>query len=365
MPTLPVRCLLAPLLAAACSLTAAASLPVRALPPEDAQALRELERRVDEASRRTREWALERALDGVAIKEKTSEFENAPPGEAEEEAGETDYRFPKRRPRGVRPDEWKALQAFGAGGGAAGDERGIARYSLLDIDGDGLRDLIVHVYNGGTSLVWQTTALRRKGARFAMAGSGFHYQEAGRGANQEASWIRLNGRVYVALREGRHGQDKVVLVRPFARTTVRPSLTLRYRYEMGDPAPEETHDRHKTPPPLSPALRRTLAEAIARANSGATPERPLCSLPAGQDPEDEPGLVSPHYFMEHVGAAAVSVDGRCHVGQLTDWYGHYTPQGLMARFCLLLPGGTDQDNTCYAVGGKRTLVGTVSSAEKN
>jgi len=111
------RCLFPLLLAG--SFAHAAVLPVDQLPPEDARALRELERRVNAAARVTREWALERALDGVAMEAGSTAFKNVPSDKADEDEEEASYRFPKRRPRGVRADEWKALQAFGAGGGGS------------------------------------------------------------------------------------------------------------------------------------------------------------------------------------------------------------------------------------------------------
>lgn len=74
--------------------------------------------------------------------------------------------FPTKRPPGVTSDEWRALLASGIDGGG---ENGSASYTLMDINGDGQRDLIIDTYSGGTGLFSYVGALRREGGKFAGA----------------------------------------------------------------------------------------------------------------------------------------------------------------------------------------------------
>jgi hypothetical protein len=82
-------------------------------------------------------------------------------------------------------------------------------FTLVDLDGDGKRDLIIDSYVGGTGLFSYTGILKRSDDAFAAVNSddsgngddfdagvpGALYSLNGRGANQWSHWVRINGQV--------------------------------------------------------------------------------------------------------------------------------------------------------------------------
>ena len=99
----------------------------------DRLALEDLRKAVEQAGQANAEFPLESVLESLQIKSATTRFQNVS-DDPESFASAT---FPRLRPDGVSPDEWRALQKSNID---FGGESGNASYTLIDLDGDGLRD---------------------------------------------------------------------------------------------------------------------------------------------------------------------------------------------------------------------------------
>lgn len=334
----------------------------------DRLALEDLRQAVEAASRQNAEFPLEDTLAALSIKSGTTTFANVRANVDDDEA-----RFPAKRPDGVTPDEWKALQASGID---AGGENGAASYTLMDLDGDGQRDLVIDSYTGGTGLFSDISALRRAGGRYAEATgangdavSGL-YTLNGRGSNQASDWIRLRGRVYAAYRNSNYGVDQVYLLRPLHAVGEVPTLSVQYRYQLQVPKEQKRADKGEVRI-LDDAMHAGLTQALAgvdpesvtsgadSANSPGAPARPLCPIPANvKDDERERYYQygAGHYSYETVADVAVHVGARCYVARLLDWFGSYDAKsGLSAMMWLREPGADDGDEE-FSVQGRRHAI---------
>lgn len=341
--------------------------------PVDMAALNELHQAVEAARRASPDLALERVLERLKVATGTTSFDSGEPGaEALDQV-----RLPKARPPGVSVAEWRALQASGLDVRA---ESGQARFLLLDIDGDGLRDLVVERYTGGTGMFWSTGAVRQADGRFGPprrtpadpdeSDAGWLYDRSERPSGSDATWIRLHGRVYAAYRESRYGIDQVLLLRPWSGTGQVPRLVIRYRYRLAVPAVQPSGEREGQR--LDPALLRSLNAAVALASpvapgDAARPARPICPLPP--DAPDDVREASTrygftHYTMEAVDDVPVRIGKQCYIGQVRNVYGGYSPnEGLGAELCLRKPEELEPaEDNCYAVRGPRTIIGIDAGA---
>lgn len=150
------------------------------------------------------------------------------------------------QPPGVADAEWQALRRYwGPAGNVQDDdsENGHHRYTLVDLDEDGQRDLLDTAYVGGTGLFTEIAVLRRDAAHgfAAIPGNASDAGSAagvfsinGRGGDQALYWLRIDGRSYAAYRDGDYLQDTLSLSRPLSalpgeRASARV-LQVRYRY---------------------------------------------------------------------------------------------------------------------------------------
>ena len=230
----------------------------------DRLALEDLRQAVEAASRTNAEFPVEDTLAALSVKTGATTFANVRENDDDDLA-----KFPIKRPEGVTPDEWQALQASGID---AGGENGVASYTLMDLDGDGQRDLVVDSYTGGTGLFSDISALRRNGGRYTEAvgangeaASGL-YTLNGRGSNQAGEWIRLRGRVYAAYRNSTYGVDHIHLLRPFHAVGEVPTLTVQYRYQLQVPKEQK---RSRQSPGCGAGRRHA-----CRPDAGIGPDRP-------------------------------------------------------------------------------------------
>ncbi|WP_454673708.1 lysozyme inhibitor LprI family protein [Achromobacter pestifer] len=331
----------------------------------DRLALEDLRQAVEAARQTDAEFPLENTLASLSVKAGMTTFENV-----RENADDDEAKFPKQQPMDVTQDEWAALQASGID---AGGENGIASYTLMDLDGDGLRDLVVRSYTGGTGLFSDISALRRIGNRYGGpatpdAAAGL-YTLNDRGSNQDGTWIRLRGRTYAAYRNSSYGVDDVYLLRPFHSQGNLPTLTVQYRYQLSVPKQQKRADQ-KTVRTLDDALHAALTQALTQVDPESTrepaasdqpgvPARPLCPIPASAtaDERDSYYQYGPgHYSYEIVADVAVTVDAHCRIGQVIDWFGSYDRNaGLSAMMMLRAPdaGGREDE---FMIQGKRRAV---------
>ncbi len=342
---------------------------------QDIAARDELRARVDAERQQDPVFALDRVIAQLRVTAGATTFSNVA-------GGADSAAFPTVRPKGITQDEWKALLASHIDGGGA---NGGATYTLVDLDGDGQRDLIIDTDLGGTGVWSSVSALRRHGNRFegrynsggdsATAGGkddgtgqSSLYTINGRGANQSADWVRLHGRIYAAYRDSHYGEDDVYLVRPFTVVDEVPVLTIRYRYQLSVPRVQPKDDRGRGAT-LDTKLQAALTRALYAVSDGqardAGADKPICPIPASVKGDARESYLSygpGHYTFEIVGDMPIYVGHDCYLGRFVDWFGSYRKDGLAAEIWMKKPGdGEDDREQIFSVRGVRTAVGTKSS----
>ena len=331
----------------------------------DKQVMEDLQQRIQDLSKDNPEFALERALDSMALDSGATSFSGAS-GEDEQSL------FPKTIPQNVTGDEWKALKASDIDGAA---ESGQTTYTLMDMDGDGQRDLIVETYSGGTGMFSYTETYRRNEDRFISTTSGpahesgslFHTND--RGANQSVNWIKVRGKMYFAYRNGSYGVDQVFLLNPLKINNEVPTLTVRYDYQLTVPHTQYLEDG-TTPFELDPALQMVLAKALIKVNANEALETgqqktPICPIPSSvQDSDDYYSFGASYYAVEPVADMPVVIGNECFIARLINWYGSYSDKdGLFAQLTLRKPGSEDQARS-YSVYGRRNITRVSASIGK-
>jgi uncharacterized protein len=332
----------------------------------DKQVLEDLQRSIQAASEGgNREVAVERVLASLAFNSEETSFS----GDSDKENPSEQTHFPASIPKDVTPDEWKALTATEIDAAA---ETGQTSYSLLDMDGDGQRDLIVQTYAGGTGMFTYVETWRRDGDRFVKRSpepeSALFYTND-RGANQSAYWIKARGNIYLAYRNGAYGVDHIYLLNPLKINREVPTVTVRYGYYLNVPTTQHKDDGTSTFE-LEPDLRLTLNQAITKANEARPPKpdthrTPLCPIPATGAGESDYYSYGPvHYSVEDVFDLPVIIGNECYIGKLVDWFGSYDEKhGLFAQLALRKPD-VDADGRSYEVNGRRHVIEVSTSIGK-
>nr|WP_298136233.1 lysozyme inhibitor LprI family protein [uncultured Pseudomonas sp.] len=337
----------------------------------DQLALEDLRQAVEQARQADAEFPLESVLKSLQIKSATTRFQNV----SDDPESFKPATFPRHRPDGVSPDEWRALQKSNID---YDGESGNTSYTLIDLDGDGLRDLVIDTYTGGTGLFSYIRTLRRSADSFVGAMefdepsdddefSSYLYSLNERGANQEGYWIALRGRVYAAYRVGSYAIDHLYLLPPLAPAGQVPTLTLNYRYDLSIPkvqaAPSEASKAELSEDELAALSQALNLVDTTSANTTGNLDAPLCPVPPGLSDDlkrEYYGFGPGHYTYEIVADMPVMLEGHCHIGRLANWFGSYAPKhGLHAQLWVRRPGSSEARD--YQVHGLRELVGTTTS----
>ncbi|ECJ3935905.1 hypothetical protein YT28_02735 [Salmonella enterica subsp. salamae] len=250
---------------------------------------------------------------------------------------ETSIKTIKKPSDKISNDEWQAFinTAF-----SADSENGEVNCKLVDLDGDGERDLIISSYSGGTGLFSYTGVLKRIGDKFfdinnnaendTQAITGALYSENGRGANQWGQWVRINDQVYALWFNGEYDEDTFYLLRPFNTDNKIPSITIYYQYEY-DNSSIEPQDEGKE---LNPALNdRDKKQLIKSLNSKKyyfnkqkeeQEQEPVCPIPAGTSSEDAAHYrteIAGSYVTQPVAVIPVWLNGTCFIGSVESYFG--------------------------------------------
>ncbi|MGB4812775.1 MAG: lysozyme inhibitor LprI family protein [Methylophilaceae bacterium] len=339
----------------------------------DQMAVNTLKQTLAQQLKLNQEFALENTLNQFEIKKGLTNFSNIVQG------NEDMATFPKIRPTGITEDEWKALVKSGID---AGGENGVANYTLLDMNGDGQRDLMLSSYTGGTGLFSEIFILKRQGDVFVGGYSTVNtdnttnennppplYSLNGRGSNQWATWVKLNGQVYIAYVNGQYGVDTVSLLHPLEINNKVQTLQIQYEYKLSVPKKQDTDER--PPVILSEQEYAAINQALTLINTRRADDqvfyegpnvKPLCPAPAKATEEERldyftygPG----HYSFEIVGNVPVWLAGKCYLGQLVNWFGWYQEKtGLRALLWMRQPNHVDDSNKKkeYIILGKRRAI---------
>lgn len=336
----------------------------------DKSAAQDLRQAIRTASNTDAEFALERTLESLSIKTGITDFSDV----EDEGASADEAHFPKTVPKGVTQDEWKALTGSKIDGAS---ESGKSDYTLMDLNGDGRRDLIVVTYAGGTGLFSYIETYHRAGDVFVRrthilesesSSASYLLSLNARGANQSVNWINLHGRVYAAYRNSHYGVDELYLLNPLEVTGTVPIVTAHYRYELSVPKTQkdETSDTNIT---LDDDLHNALTQALGKvskteANDVGEQKEPLCPIPpSGEGDGAYYGYGPGHYTFEIVGDMPVVIGGQCYIGRMMDWFGGYSAKdGLEAQLVLRKPDREETERS-YQVKGKRRLTDVVNSLD--
>jgi uncharacterized protein len=337
----------------------------------DKLAILDLKKMIQARSKTDPEFALEYTLKSLTIKNRSTEFTNQKDNEDEF----AEQRFPKVKPKGVSVEEWRALLAANIEGGG---ENGNARYTLVDLDADGHRDLIINSYIGGTGLYSYISVLQQSDGKFVgvytSANSfasedennrSYLYSLNGRGSNQEASLIRLRERTYFAYRSGHYGSDRLYLLRALKPVGKVPTLTLNYRYQFSIPKVQkrENGTTWTLNKDLHAALSKSLTHVNKQSSRYGVNEHPLCPIPKSVNEEDRGayyGFGPGHYSYEIVADIPVKLKGQCYVSQVVNWFGFYFAKGgLSAQLWMRKP--QTEEEQIFEVDGVRRMIGITTA----
>ena len=333
--------------------------------------LEDLRQSIQAASHSDAEFPLEKVLDALAIKTGTSTFSDV----ADDDSSSDETHFPKTIPKGVTQDEWQALSASKI---EAAGESGNCSYTLMDLDGDGLRDIVVDTYTGGTGLFSYVETYRRTGEIFVRRTAAFDPETSSgsvlfsindRGANQSVSWIKVRGNVYAAYRNSYYGEDQLSLLNPLKLNDVVPTVIVNYRYQLSIPKTQKDEDSGATTT-LSPALHKTLTQALSNVSKTEAKDigdqrQPLCPIPPSGGGEGAYyGFGPGHYTFEIVGDTGVVIGNECFIGRMIDWFGGYSAKhGLSAQLVLRKPDFEGVEHS-YQVNGRRRMTEVSTSIGK-
>lgn len=278
----------------------------------------------------------------------------------------------------ISDDEW---QAFLQSDISADSENGKVSFTLVDLDGDGKRDLIIDSYVGGTGLFSYTGVLKRgddafdavnnddsgNGDDFDAGVPGALYSLNGRGANQWSHWVRINGQVYALWYNGQFGEDNLYLLRPFSPSSSTPAVTVRYRYTLNDISSPEKDQ------PLTPALSdgeksdllkslEVMQSSLLKDKPQSDSDAPICPIPPGTSADDADSYysgVASNYIYETVAYIPVWLNEKCFIGTIFSHHGAYR-HGVDAEITISSPRDDEEVIGDYTISGLRHAISVTS-----
>ncbi|MDZ7320813.1 hypothetical protein N4G41_04105 [Kosakonia sacchari] len=237
----------------------------------------------------------------------------------------------------ISNDEW---QAFINTNFSADSENGEVNCKLVDLDGDGERDLIINSYSGGTGLFSYTGVLKRVGDKFVDINNnaeddtqvitGALYSENGRGANQWGQWVRINDQAYALWFNGEYDEDTFYLLRPFNTDIKIPSITIYYHYEYGSFSIKSQDEGKQLNPALNDHDKEQLINSLnnkkyyLKKQKEEQEQEPICPVPAGTSSEDAAHYkteIAGSYLTQPVAVIPVWLNGTCFIGSLESYFG--------------------------------------------
>lgn len=238
----------------------------------------------------------------------------------------------------ISDDEWLA---FSRTTFSVDSENGGVNFTLIDLDDDGKRDLIINSYVGGTGLFSYTGVLKRGDNAFVVVNGkqddddfgvpGALFSENGRGANQWSQWVRINGKVYALWYNGLYNEEKLYLLRPFSPDEKAPVVAVHYRYEYDMNSIEPREEGQPLLPKLNTKDKTKLITELNKMQSMLLQNQqasdgvsPICPIPAGtlqEDADNYSSGIAGNYTSEPVAAIPVWVNGECLIGSVESYFG--------------------------------------------
>ncbi|POT57058.1 DUF1176 domain-containing protein [Citrobacter amalonaticus] len=234
----------------------------------------------------------------------------------------------------ISDDEWQAWSRTTI---IVDSEHGRVNFTLVDLDGDGKRDLIIDSYVGGTGLFSYTGVLKRGDDRFfALSRTpddddfgvpGALFSENGRGANQWSQWVRINGQVYALWFNGLYNEDNLYLLRPFSADDKVPVVTVHYHHEYDMNSIEPQDAGQPLRPTLSDSDKAQLIKTLntmQRHRSENRQAAPICPVPPATSPEEADSYsmgIAGTYVTQHVADIPIWLNGECFIGTVESYFG--------------------------------------------
>lgn len=254
------------------------------------------------------------------------------------EASAPSPQLPHHRPAGVTPNEWQALLQSSLNLTEVEHCPG-AQLTLLDLDEDGQRDLIVDRYVGGTGLFSEIDVYHRSGKRFIARPNNPLYSLNGRGSDQDAQWIRLRNQVYLAYREGEYGNDTLRLSRAFIPNKkgkiTALQLDYRYQYQLPQQQTKQQQGKKAKPfridTPLHKIIQQTLNQ-LGHKPPDTDQQLGRCPAPpaSGETTEEHwPWFGPGHYTFDIVADFPVRQGHYCHAARLIHFRSSSTQKGQL------------------------------------
>jgi hypothetical protein len=167
---------------------------------------------------------------------------------------------PLIKPQDVSDQDWKLFLDFVAPDIAEENDQldgSISSYTLVDLDEDGRRDVIINTYIGGTGLFSsidfarfdQTQGFMREviNADEERVNS---YSINGRGGDQAIYYLRIDGVSYIAYRDSIYNKDLLTINRPFFsknESLSQSAIVVNYRHQHRAILPQESSGSDLSP----------------------------------------------------------------------------------------------------------------------
>ncbi len=297
------------------------------------------------------------------------------------------------RPKKVTAEEWAAFSTLSAYSESI--NLNCPEFSWLDVDGDGQRDLLVRSYAGNAFI---EAVLKRTGKTFGDVGHVFEelwkmedtkeiFSWDCKGCDEDANWVRINGRVYRAFRNGRFGINEVFLLSPLRINIEAPRLVVKYDYTLKvvfeTPASKNGPVRKEQQPlfAYSPQNKRSLQSATTRileklSSQSESPSfknsSPLCPMPKGTPKEDLSKYTQysdQSYPFEAVVDFPIWIAKQCHIARLLSMYLYSKKDGIFAQLLVRRADAefelSSSDSDSFELTGRRDVVGIDSGLARS
>lgn len=279
------------------------------------------------------------------------------------------------RPKKVTAEEWAAFLTLSAFSGSI--KNSCPEFSWLDVDGDGQRDLLVRDYGGNAFF---EAVLKRTGKTFGDVGHVFEdlwqiedsdeiFSWDCKGCDEDAAWIRVNGRVYRAFRNGRFGINKVFLLSPLRINIEAPRLVVKYDYSLrvvfdsSVPQPLFAYNSQNKRT-LQSAMTKTLEKLSSQSETPSSQNSShLCPIPKGTPKQvwsKYTRYADGSYPFEAVADFPIWIAKQCHIARLLSMYLYSKKEGVYAQLLVRRPDAefefSDSESDSFILSGRRYVV---------